>query len=164
VEDDLIENAPLSVRTLNALIYSGIRTFHDLDLTSDEDLLRMPNFGRKCLKEVHEYLAGRGYVRDPAFLNAVAEKEATRRAWKTLRDKGAAELSSIRENVRNQVYSNKSPMMVPVELCCVPDCDRLGKTSVGGLFCCDEHKPRSIEIYDTSNSASMDAAFERRPR
>lgn len=51
---------PLSVRTCNVFEKSGISSLAQLCALREIDLLRLPNFGRKCLKEVKEALAEDG--------------------------------------------------------------------------------------------------------
>jgi len=58
-EDDmLIDDLDLGVRSLNCLKREGIETVGDLVAKSDEDLMCIPNFGRKSLDEVRERLEG----------------------------------------------------------------------------------------------------------
>lgn len=47
----------LSPRTENALAEAGIVTYRQLALQTAQELLRLPNFGRKSLREVCECLA-----------------------------------------------------------------------------------------------------------
>ena len=47
----------LSFRTLRCLYKSEIKTWDDLKNKSENDLLRTPDFGRKSLNELKEYLA-----------------------------------------------------------------------------------------------------------
>lgn len=46
----------LSVRTTNCLYNAGFRTIGDIMAKSDSELLVIPNFGRRCLREVKELL------------------------------------------------------------------------------------------------------------
>jgi hypothetical protein len=46
----------LSVRPMNCLINDGITTIDQLLNISDVELLKIPNFGHKCLKEVRDAL------------------------------------------------------------------------------------------------------------
>jgi DNA-directed RNA polymerase subunit alpha len=56
-EDDmLIDDLDLGVRSLNCLKREGIETVGDLIAKSEQDLMCIPNFGRKSLDEVHERL------------------------------------------------------------------------------------------------------------
>lgn len=53
-----IKDCELSPRTLNQLSrWRFGLTLGDLDLLSDEYLLQVPQFGRKCLKEMRDYIA-----------------------------------------------------------------------------------------------------------
>ncbi len=57
----LIEPLTLSVRTENPLKRAGIRTLEQLLSHSDQELLRLPFFGRKSLRELEEELAKHGH-------------------------------------------------------------------------------------------------------
>jgi DNA-directed RNA polymerase subunit alpha len=50
----------LTVRTTNCFVAEGIKTLGDLVKCTYHDLLKMPNFGRKSLKEVRDMLKERG--------------------------------------------------------------------------------------------------------
>lgn len=45
------------LRTRNAILNNGITSIQDLSDMTDEQLLSIPNFGRKALKEVRSALA-----------------------------------------------------------------------------------------------------------
>lgn len=51
----------LTARSSNVLRAEGIRTVGQLYAMTESQLLRFPNFGRRCLREVREYLAECGY-------------------------------------------------------------------------------------------------------
>ena len=55
-----ISDIDLSVRTSNCLYRMGLTKLGDLALVSDAELLRQPNFGRKCLTEVRTLLSSIG--------------------------------------------------------------------------------------------------------
>jgi DNA-directed RNA polymerase subunit alpha len=55
-EDMLIDDLDLGVRSLNCLKREGIETVGDLLAKSEQDLMCIPNFGRKSLDEVRERL------------------------------------------------------------------------------------------------------------
>ena len=56
-EDDmLIDDLDLGVRSLNCLKREGIETVGDLIAKSEQELMCIPNFGRKSLDEVRERL------------------------------------------------------------------------------------------------------------
>jgi DNA-directed RNA polymerase subunit alpha len=56
-EDDmLIDDLDLGVRSLNCLKREGIETVGDLIARSEQELMCIPNFGRKSLDEVRERL------------------------------------------------------------------------------------------------------------
>ena len=64
--DTRLINTNLSMRPFNALVDDGIRTVGDVVECSFKELLRIPNFGPKCLKEVEGMLASAGFaLRDP---------------------------------------------------------------------------------------------------
>lgn len=56
IYDMLIDELDLGVRSLNCLKREGIMTVGDLVAKSEQELLCMPNFGRKSLEEVRERL------------------------------------------------------------------------------------------------------------
>jgi DNA-directed RNA polymerase alpha subunit len=58
IPDLPVRELELSVRTMNCLDAAGIKTIRDLCQQSPRDLLKVRNFGRKCLREVIEQLAG----------------------------------------------------------------------------------------------------------
>ena len=51
-----IKDMDLSVRTKNCLMNNKIYTLKDLNQLSDKDLLRIRNFGNKCLSELQYVL------------------------------------------------------------------------------------------------------------
>ena len=53
-EDTPITELELSVRAENCLKNEGIKTIGELSMKSDSDLLCVPNFGRKSLRELRE--------------------------------------------------------------------------------------------------------------
>lgn len=53
----LQNNSHLSLRTKNCLRKAGIRTFASLSKHSPEELIALPGFGTKCLREVESLLA-----------------------------------------------------------------------------------------------------------
>lgn len=57
----LIEPLTLSVRTENPLKHAGIRTLSQLLAHSEQELLRLPFFGRKSLRELEEELTKHGH-------------------------------------------------------------------------------------------------------
>lgn len=52
-----IRDWDLSVRTHNVLHYSDIKTLTELISLSEAELLRLPNFGVKSLREIRKYIA-----------------------------------------------------------------------------------------------------------
>jgi len=52
-----ILNVPFTVRALNCLLAEGIRTVGDLLKYSESDLYKIPNMGRKSVKDILEVLA-----------------------------------------------------------------------------------------------------------
>ena len=52
---------PLGVRAANCLQLHGVKTVGDLVAKTEEELLKIPNFGRKTLREVVEILAAIGF-------------------------------------------------------------------------------------------------------
>ncbi len=58
-----IEELELSVRSNNCLLISSpYRTVGEIAEATDDDLLRIPNLGRRSLREIREMIA---YVRPP---------------------------------------------------------------------------------------------------
>jgi DNA-directed RNA polymerase subunit alpha len=55
-EDMIIDELELGVRSLNCLKREGIETVGDLIMKSEQELMCIPNFGRKSLDEVRERL------------------------------------------------------------------------------------------------------------
>jgi DNA-directed RNA polymerase alpha subunit len=51
-----VKDMDLSVRTKNCLLNNKIYTLKDLEQLSDRDLLRIRNFGNKCLSELQYVL------------------------------------------------------------------------------------------------------------
>jgi DNA-directed RNA polymerase subunit alpha len=60
LDDMLIEELELGVRSYNCLKREGVETVGDLIAKSEAELLNIPNFGRKSIEEVRERLAERG--------------------------------------------------------------------------------------------------------
>lgn len=56
-----IYGLPLGVRAANCLQLHGVGTVGDLVTKTEEELLKIPNFGRKTLREVVEMLAAIGF-------------------------------------------------------------------------------------------------------
>ncbi len=66
IADMPIEDLDLPQRAFNSLKRHGITKVGQLLQTSDEELLRMRNFGKKSLDEIKERLAARGLIEPPA--------------------------------------------------------------------------------------------------
>ncbi len=62
MDDILIEELELGVRSYNCLKRAGIQTIGDLVAKSEAELNAIPNFGKKSIDEVIETLASRGLV------------------------------------------------------------------------------------------------------
>ncbi len=60
LDDILIEELELGVRSYNCLKRAGIQTVGELILKTENELAAIPNFGRKSIDEVMETLEGRG--------------------------------------------------------------------------------------------------------
>ena len=60
MDDILIEELELGVRSYNCLKRAGVQTVSDLVLKSESELNAIPNFGRKSIEEVKETLEARG--------------------------------------------------------------------------------------------------------
>ena len=64
--DTPIEDLQLSVRSLNCLKRAGIRTVGELLTYSEEDVMKLKNFGQKSLDEIAEKLAERNLSLQPS--------------------------------------------------------------------------------------------------
>ena len=60
LDDTLIEELELGVRSYNCLKREGIQTVGDLVSKTEAELLNIPNFGKKSIDEVNDKLAARG--------------------------------------------------------------------------------------------------------
>ena len=60
MDDILIEELELGVRSYNCLKRAAIQTVGDLVQKSESELAAIPNFGRKSIEEVKEALDARG--------------------------------------------------------------------------------------------------------
>jgi DNA-directed RNA polymerase subunit alpha len=60
MDDILIEELELGVRSYNCLKRAGVQTVGDLLQKSESELNAIPNFGRKSIEEVKETLEARG--------------------------------------------------------------------------------------------------------
>jgi DNA-directed RNA polymerase subunit alpha len=60
MDDILIEELELGVRSYNCLKRAGVQTIGDLVQKSENELSAIPNFGRKSIEEVKETLRVRG--------------------------------------------------------------------------------------------------------
>ena len=60
MDDILIEELELGVRSYNCLKRAGIQTVGELLQKSESELNAIPNFGRKSIEEVIETLEARG--------------------------------------------------------------------------------------------------------
>ena len=60
MDDILIEELELGVRSYNCLKRAGVQTVGDLVQKSESELNAIPNFGRKSIEEVIETLEARG--------------------------------------------------------------------------------------------------------
>jgi DNA-directed RNA polymerase subunit alpha len=60
MDDILIEELELGVRSYNCLKRAGIQSVGDLLTRSESELNAIPNFGRKSIEEVIETLRARG--------------------------------------------------------------------------------------------------------
>jgi len=60
MDDVLIEELELGVRSYNCLKREGIQTIGDLLAKTEAELLNVPNLGQKSIDEVQEKLSDRG--------------------------------------------------------------------------------------------------------
>lgn len=83
----LVDQLPLLTRTRNALIASNVLTLGDLCGVTERELLRMPNFGRISMRDVHETLGAMGReLRDPWPAPPRLPTRLERRIRKIVRD------------------------------------------------------------------------------
>jgi DNA-directed RNA polymerase subunit alpha len=66
VLDTPIEDLQLSVRSLNCLKRAGIRTLGELLTYSEDDIMKLKNFGQKSLDEIKDKLVERGLSLQPS--------------------------------------------------------------------------------------------------
>lgn len=64
--DTPIEDLQLSVRSLNCLKRAGIRTLGELLTYSEDDIMKLKNFGQKSLDEIKDKLVERGLSLQPS--------------------------------------------------------------------------------------------------
>jgi DNA-directed RNA polymerase subunit alpha len=55
--DTEVQELWLSVRASNAIMREGFKTVREIYSKTDEELLRIPNFGRKSLAEIRSLIA-----------------------------------------------------------------------------------------------------------
>jgi len=87
-----VEDLEFSVRTTGALKLAGIYTVGQLTTMSDQELMRLPNFGRRSVNEVREMLNVLGLkLREGPILTLEEQmQEAIRRARKAKNEYEAA--------------------------------------------------------------------------
>lgn len=76
IDDMPVENLGLSVRSLNCLKRAGVRTVGDLRNYTEEDVMKLKNFGQKSLDEINEKLAEYGLGLRRAEGDEVADDRA----------------------------------------------------------------------------------------
>ena len=64
--DTPIEDLALSVRSMNCLKRAGIRTVGELHTYSEEDVMKLKNFGQKSLDEIKDKLMERNLSLQPS--------------------------------------------------------------------------------------------------
>jgi DNA-directed RNA polymerase alpha subunit len=62
--DTTLAELVLSVRAYNCLELGGYKTVADIRAASDADLMRLPNFGKSCLRETREATKVTDVLRD----------------------------------------------------------------------------------------------------
>ncbi len=62
IKHDSIDKLMLTIRAENCLKAEGILTIQHLQQCTEGALLRMPNLGRKSLREIIEQMAAQGYA------------------------------------------------------------------------------------------------------
>lgn len=72
-DNTLIRMVPFSARVSNGLVNANIQTVGDLTMTTEAELLRLPNFGRTSLNEVTNFLRAQGKQLGMPFPNRDTE-------------------------------------------------------------------------------------------
>lgn len=87
-----VEDLEFSVRTMGTLKLAGIHTIGQLTTMSEQELMRLPNFGRRSLYEVKEMLMSfRLKLREGPILTLEQQmQDAMRRATKAKNEYAAA--------------------------------------------------------------------------
>ena len=66
---------PLDARIKTAVINNGFRTIWELAAMDEKELLRTPNFGRKCLKRLRELTSDAAPRQEMQGFRAISEEE-----------------------------------------------------------------------------------------
>lgn len=80
-----IDELEFSVRAHNCLVGAGIKRVIDLVNLTDEDVLKIKNFGRKSLREVKEILGAFGLhlgmnIKELDLKKAIKQQEGTKKS------------------------------------------------------------------------------------
>ncbi|MCH5268504.1 MAG: AAA family ATPase [Lachnospiraceae bacterium] len=94
IEEELtaLDELKLSVRPYNCLMRAGIRTIEHLQSMSDEELMALRNFSRRCLKQVRQKLAE--YENS---LIGIEELDLSVRAYNCLKRAGIRTVGDLQE-------------------------------------------------------------------
>ena len=106
MDDILIEELELGVRSYNCLKRAGVQTVGDLLQKSESELNAIPNFGRKSIEEVIETLKARGLeLARLALVDWIAPCATRRNDTSSRRD--AAHRKSLLMNLSQEVIDHE---------------------------------------------------------
>ena len=75
---ELYEEALISIRAMNVLRRSGCDTVSDIIQHTEDELMKMRNMGRNCLKEILDLLHKNGlYVKNDRKVNTEGKEDGT---------------------------------------------------------------------------------------
>jgi hypothetical protein len=125
---DIVHALPASCRAKNALLNAGWNTLAKIERESDASLLRMPNFGRKSLKELRQAISK---IKDELGIEGVSDdliqktqqkikeivyafgeergREILSDTWAQVRDEARTELQRDIRDILESISPDKTP-------------------------------------------------------
>jgi len=125
---DILHALPASVRTKNALFNAGWNTLAKIERESDASLIRMPNFGKKSLRELRQAI---NKIKDELGVEGVSDdliqktqqkikeivyafgeergREILSETWAQVRDEARAELQADIKDILENITPDKTP-------------------------------------------------------
>lgn len=125
---DIVHALPAPVRAKNALLNAGWNTLAKIERESDASLLRMPNFGRKSLKELRQAI---NKIKDELGIEGVSDdliqktqqkikeivyafgeergREILSETWAQVRDEARTELQRDIKDILESISPDKTP-------------------------------------------------------